>query len=173
MSRNTIHQYVKLLEQLFLIEKLQPWFANQLNRLIKTPKLHIGDTGIAAAMLQLGPDDICEDRPFLGQLLESFVFRELQAQASASDRPVRFHHYRDKDSYEVDFVLESGRMLAGVEVKASSTVTSSDFAGLRRLARVVSDRFAAGVLLYDGEVQASFGDRLFAVPIRALWERSD
>jgi uncharacterized protein len=171
LSRPTIRQYVRLLEQLFLIDELQPWFTNQLNRLIKTPKLHIGDTGIAAALLEIGTDDVLDDRPFLGQLLESFIYRELKAQASAMIRPVRLYHFRDKDSYEVDYVLESGRKYAGVEVKASSTVTSSDFAGLRRLAGAAPDRFAAGVLLYDGEIQASFGEKLFAVPIRALWER--
>ena len=68
-------------------------------------------------------------------------------------------------------VLEHGaRRLAGVEAKASASVSSSDFRALSRLKDATQGRFAAGVLLYDGETSASFGDRLFAVPIRALWE---
>jgi hypothetical protein len=71
----------------------------------------------------------------------------------------------------VDVVLERGdRQVAGVEVKAAATVTGADFRGLRKLASAVGRRWAAGVVLYDGETGASFGDRLYAVPIGALWE---
>ena len=82
-----------------------------------------------------------------------------------------FFHFRDRDGYEVDIVIEQGpRALAGVEVKASATVTASDFRGLRRLRDAAGDRFAGGAVLYDGETSTSFGDRLHAVPIRLLWE---
>ena len=73
---------------------------------------------------------------------------------------------------EVDLVLERGAgMIAGVEVKASATVTASDFRGLRKLAGAAGARFARGVVLYDGETSVSFGDRLHAVPISRLWAK--
>jgi hypothetical protein len=59
---------------------------------------------------------------------------------------------------------------AGVEVKAASSVTEGDFRGLRRLRDAAGDRFAYGVVLYDGEATIPFGERLHAVPVRALWE---
>jgi predicted AAA+ superfamily ATPase len=71
----------------------------------------------------------------------------------------------------VDIVLERGASaIAGVEVKASATVTSSDFRGMRKLKAATGARFVAGVVLYDGENVVGFGDGLFAVPIRALWD---
>lgn len=63
-----------------------------------------------------------------------------------------------------------GREVTSVEVKASATVTAADFRGLRKLEKIARDRFVAGAVLYDGEACAGFGNRLFAVPIRALWE---
>jgi len=60
--------------------------------------------------------------------------------------------------------------LAGVELKAAATVTAADFRGLRKLREAVGKRFTAGVVFYDGEASASFGDGLFAVPVRTLWE---
>ena len=70
----------------------------------------------------------------------------------------------------MDLVLDRGAgKIAGVEVKASGTVTASDFRGLRKLAGAVGTRFAGGVVIYDGETGASFGDRLHAVPISRLW----
>ena len=82
-----------------------------------------------------------------------------------------FCHFRDKDGVEVDIVIERGsRAVAGVEVKGSGTVTRSDFRGLSKLATAAGERFVRGVVLYDGETSARFGDRLHAVPIRRLWE---
>lgn len=172
LSRPTIRDYVTLLERVFLLEELTPWHSNRLSRLVKTPKLHFGDTGVAAALLGLDVAALVEDRSILGQFLETFLFQELRRQASGQESEIRFHHFRDKDGYEVDLVIERGaRQIAGVEVKAAATVTEADFRGLRRLASATGRRFAAGVVLYDGETSVSFGDRLYGVPIRKLWEK--
>lgn len=64
----------------------------------------------------------------------------------------------------------NGRQVAGVEVKAAATVFPADFRGLRKLKDAARDRFEGGVVLYDGESVAGFGDGLYAVPVRALWE---
>jgi hypothetical protein len=77
---------------------------------------------------------------------------------------------RQRDSRPLLLVLEgAGQRLAGVEVKASATVTAADFRGLRKLKEAVGERFATGVVLYDGEATVSFGGGLFAAPIRSLW----
>jgi hypothetical protein len=173
LSRPTIRAYVTLLERVFLVEELPPWHTNRLSRLIKTPKLHLGDTGLACSLLGLDAAALREDRATLGQLVETFVFQELRRQASFRDDELRFHHYRDKDGAEVDIVLEGGAgRIAGVEVKAGATVTARDFSGLRKLKGAAGKRFAGGVVLYDGEATVGFGDGLFAVPIRAVWETS-
>ncbi|MFN0152283.1 MAG: ATP-binding protein [bacterium] len=171
LSRPTIRDYVTLLERVFLLDTLPPWHTNRLSRLVKTPKLHVGDTGLACALLGVDTAALAADRPLLGQLLETFVFQELRRQASWHDDPLAFFHYRDKDGSEVDIVIERGaRALVGVEVKAAATVTAADFRGLRKLKEAAGKRFVGGIVLYDGETSASFGDGLHAVPIRALWE---
>lgn len=170
-SRPTIRSYVTLLERLFILDRLPPWHSNRLSRIVKTPKLHLSDTGLACALLGVDAAALMADRPLFGQLLETFVFQELRRQASWQDAAMAFFHYRDKDKVEVDIVIERGaQSLAGVEVKAAATVTRSDFRGLRKLQRATGKRFAGGVVLYDGEIGASFGGGLYAVPVRALWE---
>ena len=171
ISRPTIRDYVTLLQKVFLAEELPPWHSNRLSRLVKTPKLHISDTGLAAALLGVDAKDLATDRELLGQFLETFIYQELRREGSGHEDDVRYYHFRDKDGYEVDLVLEKGaRQIAGVEVKAAASVTRSDFRGLRKLASAAGKRFVAGVVLYDGETSASFGDSLYAVPIRRLWE---
>lgn len=171
LSRPTIRDYVTLLTRVFLLEELPPWHSNRLSRLVKTPKLHLADTGVACALLEAGADAIEADRALLGQLLETFVLQELRRQASWHEDRFSFFHFRDRDRIEVDVVIERGaRAVAGVEVKAAATVTAADFRGLRKLRDAAGARFAGGVVLYDGETSAGFGDSLYAVPVRALWE---
>ena len=74
---------------------------------------------------------------------------------------------------EVDVVIERGALaLVGVEVKAGATVTGADFRGLRKLGNAAGERFAGGVVPYDGEIRASFGEGLHAAPVRLSWEDS-
>lgn len=80
-------------------------------------------------------------------------------------------HYRTQAGQEVDVVLEGadGR-LVGVEVKSAATVTGGDFRGLRALQEDAGEAFHRGVLLYTGDTVVPFGERLHAMPIRALWQ---
>jgi predicted AAA+ superfamily ATPase len=172
LSRPTIRDYVVLLERIFLLEHLPPWHSNRLSRLIKTPKLHLADTGLASALLGVDAEFLTKDRAMLGQLLETFVFQELKRQASWNETPVQFYHFRDKDGVEVDIVLEQAGKLTGVEIKAAATVMVKDFRGLKKLRETTGERFAAGIVMYDGENVAGFGESLYAIPIRALWEMS-
>ena len=139
--------------------------------MVKRSKLHIGDTGVACSLLGIDAAALDEDRVALGPMLESFVLQELRRQASWRPVPVDFFHFRDRDDFEVDIVLEQGHAaVAGVEVKATATVKDGDLRGLRKLRDAAGKRFAAGVVLYDGSATIGFGDRLHAVPLRALWE---
>lgn len=169
ISRQTIRDYLTLLSRIFLVDELPPWRSNRLKRLVKTPKLHVGDTGLAGALLGLNGDTLWEDRSLFGRLLETFVYQELRRHASWQEAAVAFYHFRDKDQVEVDLVLESEGRVAGVEVKAGSTVTSDDFKGLRKLKDAIQNRFAAGVVLYDGDAVVGFGKDLYAVPVTKLW----
>ena len=171
LSRPSIGDYVTLLERLFLLERLPAWHGNRLKRLVKSSKLHLTDTGLAAALLGADAKALAADRTLLGQFLETFAFRELRRQASWQDTPIEFFHFRDKDGAETDIVMEhASGGVAGVEIKAAASVSSRDFRGLRKLERAAGNRFARGVVLYDGETAIPFGDRFHAVPMSRLWK---
>lgn len=171
LTQPTIRDYVTLLERVFLLDEIPPWHSNRLSRLVKTAKLHAVDTGLACALLGADAEALWADRELYGSMLETFVVQELRRLASGHEDPVAFHHLRDRDGTEVDVVLEvGGRRIVGVEVKAAASVRSADFAGLRKLRDAAGARFVAGVVLHDGDATRPFGDTLWAVPIRCLWE---
>ena len=170
VSHKTGQRYVGLLEQIFLIATLQPWFTNALKRVVKTPKLHFLDTGLLASERGQTFDKLKADRRIFGAPLESFVFSETLKLMTASDLQLTPYHFRDRDAREVDLVLErDDGMIAGIEVKAGATVRSGDFAGLRALAEACGDRFAFGAVLYDSADVVPFGNRLAAAPLSCLW----
>lgn len=170
VSRYAINDYMTLLRRLFLVDEQPAWHTNRLNRLIKSPKLHISDTGLGAALMHLDAASLYENRRLMGQLLETFIHQELHKQALAHPGETSFFHFRDRDQVEVDIVIEfDGHRIGGIEVKASSTVTDNDFKGLRKLANSLGSTFTTGIVLYDGEHTLPFADNMFAVPISSIW----
>ena len=170
VSHKTSQRYVSLLEQVFVVATLQPWYTNALKRIVKTPKLHFLDCGLLAGARGLTFARLKADHGEFGGLLESFVFSEILKLMTAADLQLTPYHFRDQGMREVDIVLErDDGMIAGIEIKASATVRSGDFMGLRTLAEACGERFSYGVVLYDSTELVPFGDRMVAAPLSCLW----
>ena len=171
VDHKTVDRWLSLLERMFLVRRIRAWNRNQGKRLIRTPKLHFVDSGVLAAVRGVDEEALQADRQQLGFLLESFVFSELIKALPHCRHPLRISHYRDKDGYEVDFVLEtSSGKIVGLEVKAAAGVNLRDFRGLRRLAAASGDKFVCGIVLHDGDQIMQTGRNLFAMPVKMLWE---
>lgn len=170
LAQSTLKRYFALLEAVFLVRTLRPWHANIGKRLVKTPKVLLCDSGLAAHLMGIDDARLAQDRMLLGGLLESFVAMEITKQIGWSTAAPALYHFRTHEGDEVDLVLErrSGA-LVGIEVKSAATVTGTDFKGLRALAQAAGRRFHRGVVLYTGTEVVPFGPRLHAVPIEALW----
>lgn len=171
LSRQTVDHYLDVCERLYLIRRLAPWHRNEAKRLVKTPKIHLLDSGLAATLAGLTAEDWIARRERFGHLLESFVVQQLVAQAGWTDPDLRFWHYRDKDQVEVDVVMTRGREVWGVEVKASATVKPDDGRGLRRLAEQAGKDFQGGILLHAGSSTLPLDvPHGLAVPLARLWD---
>jgi uncharacterized protein len=171
LSNNTVGRYLALLEEVFLIKRIPAWSRNLSTRVTGTPKVTLVDAGLAANLVDADASGLLQPGSPFGQLLEGFVLMELARQLTWSDERVDLYHYRTRDQVEVDAVLESRRGRAvGIEVKASSTVRAEDFRGLRHLADRLGDDFLVGLVLYTGIETLSFGPRLRAMPVSALWQ---
>ena len=170
LDDKTTKKYIAVLEQLFLVQRVEPWFRNQLKRLVKTPKLHFIDSGLLAVTVGATEEAVAKDRSIFGPLLETFLFSEVMKQASWLDDTCSLHFYRDKDQDEVDVVVESeSGAIVGLEIKAGATVNAGDFRGLRKLSEASGNNFKLGLVLYDSESTIPFGNKMFAAPISCVW----
>ena len=170
LSRATVARYIEVLERLFLLQTLPPWFSNRTSRLIKSPKHHFLDSGLLASLRATDGQALQGDPQRYGPLLESFVASELRKLAGWSETRTTLSHFRTKDGDEVDFVLEGPHgQVVGIEVKASATLRRGDFSGLRKLEAAVGDKFVGGFLLHDHDQMTPFSERIQGAPVSLLW----
>lgn len=169
VDHKTVAARTRILEELFLVWRLQPWHVNLGSRQVKTPKIYMTDTGLLTHLMNIDAKGIVQSSTLAGPIVETFAAMELARQCDWAESPASLFHYRDKQQREVDVILELGSEVAGVEVKTAASVAAKDFAGLRHLRDKLGNRFKAGVVLYTGKRTLSFGDRLAAVPLCGLW----
>lgn len=171
---STLRRYLGLLEATFMVQPLPAWSSNLGNRLLKSPKGYLVDSGLAASLRGETDADVLALSSSLGPLLENFVLAEIRQQLTTSAVRAEAFHFRTTANAEVDIVLDSAASgVVGIEIKASSSVGRSDFSGLRSLADNARGRFTGGYILYLGDRALPFGDRYWAIPVSALWVEHD
>lgn len=170
LTQTTLKRYFTLLETLFLVYRLPSWERNPGKRLVKSPKVFLSDTGLLAHLANWTAERMGVENGLPGGLVESFVLGELLKHLAFSAQRLTLWHYRTQSNIEVDFILENrAGKLTGVEVKASASVDSKDFKGLRHLQETEPDTFQRGIVLYSGREVVPFGEHLFAVPLSMWW----
>ena len=175
VSSHTIQSYMEWMETVFLVLRLPVWSRNLSSRTIRRPKNHICDTGLAAGLLGLSVKSLTAPTSVAaGSLIETFTVNEIHRQITSAGGHQRLYHYRDRQGYEVDLVIEEpGGAVIAIEIKATSTPTLKQLRSLRwfrdRLDTVAPGTFKQGLLLHTGQQNLPAGDRLRLQPIDSLW----
>ena len=160
------------LSALYLTSSLPSWTPNLTAREASKPKVTVSDSGLATYLSRLTPDSLADPLQSgpLGALLEGFVVSELVKQQSWSECHFNLYHWRDRDGKEVDVVVElqNGSVLAH-EVNAASSASGTHFEGLRALRKKLGERFLGGYVVHLGGRGYGFGDRLWSLPLDAIW----
>lgn len=171
MKRDSVRRYLRLLELLFLVRQVPAWSKSLTQQVLKKPKLWIPDSGLACQLTGYGEDRFLADETQMpGSLFENFVASEILKQASWLEQRIDLHHFRTAGGREVDIVAEADDgSVVGIEVKLSATPRASDFSGLEHLRDRLGANFKAGVVVNTGAETLPFGERLWAVPVAALW----
>jgi predicted AAA+ superfamily ATPase len=152
VSHNTARSWLSALEQGLLVFRVPAWHRNPRKRLVKAPKVHWIDSGLACHLLGISTEEQLRVHPLRGALFESWVASEvLKAHAHRGVEP-RLHHVRETRGGEVDLLVEAGGALRGIECKSGATVAADAFAGLAGLPAAIGDaaEVARGALVYAG-----------------------
>jgi predicted AAA+ superfamily ATPase len=170
IPRTTLDRYLTLLEHVFLVRRLPAYHTNRIKQITKAPKLLLSDSALLTHLLQADSKRLASDQALLGTVLECFVGMELTKQLSASGLRASLLHMRTAAGGEIDFLLEkTDGHVAGIEVKATTTVRGTDFKHLASLRDRLGERFVRGIVLYAGSEPLPFGEHLEAWPLATLW----
>jgi hypothetical protein len=169
VSHPTAHRYLNLLEVTFQLRRLPPYTASRSERLVKSPRLFFGDTGIAAHLL--GVEDASEIRDSSAALglLENVLLRHLAAWREATSPTTQILFWRTALARRsVSFVLEAGRKLLPIDVSRLADPGPDAVASLTAFLDDQGERAKVGLLLHDGEEAYPLTSRLAAVPLGAV-----
>lgn len=170
IDQRTADAYDGLLESLYLLDRVPAWSSNRLVRLVKRSKRYIVDPALAMSAARVDRADVLRDGDLLGRVLDTFVAAQLRPEIALRPR-ARLHHLRTESGrQEIDLVVDlgAGRVLA-IEVKAGAAPGARDARHLAWLRDELGEQFVRGIVLHTGPKPFELGDRLWALPICALW----
>jgi predicted AAA+ superfamily ATPase len=174
IGRDTVSNYLSLLQALHLVTLLPAWSTNITTRAKRRPKVVLVDTGLAADLCGVGEREFAPEAggQAAGALFETFVINEVLKQATWSERSVDLWHFQDRDGAEIDLVVEDRRSgeVTGLEIKLSSTPTARHARHLAMVRDRLGARFRTGLVVHAGAQTLPLGERIWAVPVSVLWD---
>jgi predicted AAA+ superfamily ATPase len=156
LPQPTVHRYLNLLETSYLLVRLPAYAVNRTKRLIKSPKLYWGDTGVAL--------HLADGAEPSGAHLENLVLADLLAWRDARLDRAEVFYWRTTLGEEVDLVVEDGGRLLPIEVKATSRPRLADAAHLRTFRSEHGANARAGLLLHTGKALEWLAPDVLAAP---------
>jgi predicted AAA+ superfamily ATPase len=156
LPQPTVRRYLNLLETSYLLVRLPAYAVNRTKRLIKSPKLYWGDTGVGLHLSQGTEPD--------GVHLENLVLHDLLAWRDARLDRAEIFYWRTTIGEEVDFVIEAGGRLLPIEVKATGHPRLSDATHLRTFRAEYGEKARTGLLLHTGSMLEWLAPDVLAVP---------
>jgi predicted AAA+ superfamily ATPase len=149
VSVPTISEWVRILEITGQIILVPPYFENFGKRLVKSPKVYWGDTGLACHLLGIQSQTELERSPFLGSIFEGFVAAEILKSQTNRGRRKELYYFRDQQGLEVDFLVpQPNARFWLVEAKASKTVQPSMAAPMLSLASATGKRATRRIVVH-------------------------
>ncbi len=168
LDNKTFSSYFSVLEHTYQLQKLHSYFRNELKRVVKSPKIYAIDTGVLCHLLRISSKEEYEVSHYKGDILETFVYTELLKAITYAHRRAGLFYYRTSDKKEIDFILEYSNSVIAIEVKASKSVSKSDFKHIYHLAKEIPDTFSKGIVLYSGETFLKIDTNMYAIPFGFL-----
>lgn len=164
VSHNTAKAWLSVLEATYLLFRVPAWHPNLRKQIVKTPKLHFVDSGVACHLLGIREPEQLRTHPLRGAVFESWVAAELVKQSSHRGRRHDLFHYRDATGLEVDLVSGTADAAMLIEAKSGATVASDFTQSVDRLAHAVRRQShllaVSSRVVYGGAMRQSRGDTL-------------
>lgn len=146
VSGATAKEWVKVLQTMGILFLLEPYFNNELKRMIKTPKLYFCDTGLCAFLSSWTSRDTLMNGAASGHYLENYVAAEMLRNSSYGEKKLNLNFYRDTNQKEIDLVMEMDGQLHPFEIKRAASPDKKTIRAFSLLAKSGKDIGAGGII---------------------------
>jgi hypothetical protein len=130
ITHNTARSWLSVLEASYICFRLPPYYRKLSKRLVKTPKLHFYDSGLACYLLGIRSPDELRHHPLRGAIFESWVLSEMVKAYLHAGQVPDITFFRDRHGLEADAFVRAGPRAILIEIKSGETVAQDAFAGL-------------------------------------------
>ena len=155
---------MKELEKSGIVFFLHPYSNNLLKRTIKTPKMYFFDTGLVSYLTRYSSPEILMNGAINGAVLENYVVSEIIKTYSNSAKDCLLHYYRDKNSNEIDLIMESDGQLHPIEIKKSIN-PPTQITGAFKLLDKASVPRGTGAIICLRETLSAIDSSTYIVPV--------
>lgn len=163
LSQSTIHRYLNLLEATHLFERVPAYLGSHTTRLLKAPRAFWADVGLAVFLAgYYTAADLAGARE-VGAFFETLIYQHLRVSSGLLAPRARLHFWRTQTGDEVDFVLEHGRRVVGIEVKMTNSPGYRHSAGLVKFL-AEHPQAVGGILVHGGQTIRRLDEKIVAVP---------
>ena len=171
IDRKTALAYERLLTNLLVLDILPAWSSNRLSRMARSGKRYLVDTSLVAATLKVDETAVLRDGDLLGRMIDTYVVAQIRPEVELSSFRPRLYHLREQNGrHEIDLIAElSAGNIVAIEIKSSAAPKRGDARHLEWLREQLGERFLAGAVLHTGPRPFQLAERIFALPICALW----
>ena len=163
VSDETAKRWLSVLEKSDVIFFLRPFSNNLLKRTVKTPKMYFFDTGLVAFLTRYSSPEILMNGAINGAILENYVVSEIIKSYSNKGLEAICHYYRDKDSKEIDLVIEGNQELHPIEIKKTASPSVEMTRQFRLLDKAPLKR-GAGAVICTKQMFSAIDRNTFIVP---------
>jgi hypothetical protein len=150
VSHNTAREWLSVLEASFVIHRLPPYHRNFNKRLVKTPKLYFGDSGLMAWLLGIENAEQIATHPLRGAIFETWVVSEFMKRRTNVGQPPNLFFWRDRAGHEIDLLLHENGVIRPVEIKSGATFQREALRGLEKWREIAGPEAGRPMLVYGG-----------------------
>lgn len=162
----TVQNWLSVLQTSGLVYLLPPYYNNFNSRLIKSPKLHFLDTGLACYLLQWNTPEQLYEGAMWGAMFESYVVGEvIKSYYNDGTVLLPLYYYRDKNKKEVDLIIEEAGTLYPIEIKTTSDPSPALSTGFDALQAIPERKIADGVVVCMVDGVKSLSKNVLAIPV--------
>lgn len=163
----TVHAWIGILQNSFIIKLVQPYYSNFNKRVIKAPKLYFTDTGLVCNLLGLRNAKELDTFHAWGAIFENFVIMDIYKNIANKGLNYPLYYWRESNGMEIDLIIDKGSDFIPIEIKPAQTYQKEFTKNIKKIQQI-SESKNKGYVIYQGDFELTDGEQIDVINYKNL-----